>query len=481
MLDAGVVLAADRGAAAVAAELAEHALRLTSPDLPEEHRRRGLAAARAHQAAGEWTRARTISRDLLVETERTSEHVEALLLLAELESVERALPLLEEALRQADGRVALQAAVHCRLAWAARWRKGIRHATTALALADQLDDDVLRARARAVLAILGWFAGYAEASEDLLERVRDFAPAVGGEQLVQEALQAVANTFAPSSRREEVRAFFERELAEWRDRDERRIARAFWGLAWVELWAGRWTLAAAYAAAALDISNQYGLEVPQDHLPIAVIAAHRGELELAREHSERALALAEEQFLQSGTRLSTWRSSPWSRSGAETIRRLSGFDNADSRAAELGWREPSVRWWTADHVELLLELGRIDEAVSLIDRWEEDATRVHREWVLVQVTRCRGLVAAAQGERRAARPVFWSRRLHSTRGSVTRSGAPARCSHSASCVDAHGRNAPRGKRSRRRSAVSRSSARRRGSTRRTTSSGASAAAHVRRG
>ena len=153
-----------------------------------------------------------------------------------------------------------------------------------------------------------------------------------------------------------------------------------------------------YAAEALDISNQYGLEVPQDHLPISVIAVHRGELEFARQHSARALALAEEQFLESWhppqhlavlALVAIWE-------GDESAA-ASGFSKADARAAELAWREPSVRWWTPDHVELLLELGRIDDAVALIDRWEEDGTRVQREWVLAHVTRCRGLVAAAEG------------------------------------------------------------------------------------
>src|SRR5207245_605891 len=46
-----------------------------------------------------------------------------------------------------------------------------------------------------------------------------------------------------------------------------------------------------------DIAIQYGLEVPQDHLPIALVAVHRGGLELARGHSERALELAEQQFV----------------------------------------------------------------------------------------------------------------------------------------------------------------------------------------
>ena len=64
----------------------------------------------------------------------------------------------------------------------------------------------------------------------------------------------------------------------------------------------------------------------------------------------------------------------------------------------MGWREPSVRWWTGDHVELLLEVGRIEDAVRLLDVWEADAARVAREWVLAHVTRCRGLVAAARGD-----------------------------------------------------------------------------------
>jgi DNA-binding CsgD family transcriptional regulator len=58
-------------------------------------------------------------------------------------------------------------------------------------------------------------------------------------------------------------------------------------------------------------------------------------------------------------------------------------------------------------VEALLQLGKIDQAVSIVDRWESDAIRLgHRESdatrfgrarILAHVTRCRGLVAAAQG------------------------------------------------------------------------------------
>jgi DNA-binding CsgD family transcriptional regulator len=396
-LDEAARLAVDRGASAVAAELAEHAVRLTPLDAGEERRRRAMAAARAHHAAGEWTRARTIAAELLAETEIASWRAEALILLAELESVDRAAALLEEALREAASRPALRSAIHCRLAWAQRFRTGFDHAGAALELAEQLDNDVLRARARAVQAILAWFRGEAEAPGDLPALAQDLPSALGGDRLVQEATQAIVNTLAPSSKRNEARALLEREHREWLERDEPRSARALWGLAWVEFWAGRWELAAEYSARAHDISIQYGLEVPQDHLPIAVIAVHRGQLELAREHSERALDLAEEQLgfhppqhLAVLGLVALWSGD---RSAA-----VEWFDKADRRAGALGWGEPSVRWWSSDHAELLLELGRIDDAVRIVDSWEADAARVARQWVLAHVTRCRGLVAAAYGE-----------------------------------------------------------------------------------
>jgi DNA-binding CsgD family transcriptional regulator len=395
VLDDAAQLATDRGASAVAAELAEQALRLTPVDGRDERHRRALAAARAHHAAGEWTRAQTIVTDLLAETEIGPWRAEGLVLLADLESADRSAAMLEEALREAASLPELQAIIHCRLAWATRFKNGSEHIRAALELAEQLEDDVLWARARAVQAILGWFAGNAETPLDLPARTHDFATAVGGEQLVQEATLAVVNTLAPSSTRDEARALFEREHQEWRERDEPRSARALWGLAWVEFWAGRWTIAAEHAASAHDISIQYGLEVPQDHLPIAVIAVHRGQLELAREHSERALKLAEEQFVfhppQHMAILGL--AALWSGDRSAAAEWLG---KADRRAAELGWGEPSVRWWSADHAEMLLELGRIDDAVRVVDVLEADGMRTGREWVLAHVTRCRGLVAATQ-------------------------------------------------------------------------------------
>ncbi len=395
LLDQKATEATQSGASEVAAELAEQALRLTPSDDRDEPRR-ALRAARAQHVAGEWTRARTIASDLLSETRAGELRAETLVLLAELESLDRAEELLDEALRETDSHAGLQSIIHCRLAWATRFKGGFEHAQAALRLAEQLDDDVLRTRAEAVQSILGWFAGEAETTEDLPSRSHEFASAVGGEHLVQEATLAIVNTLAPRDRRDEARFFFEGEHNRWRERDEPRSARALWGLSWVEFLTGSWQLAATYADRAHDISIQYGIEVPQDHLPIALIALHRGELDVAREHSTRALELAEEQFaIHPPQHLAILGlAALWSDDAATAARWLA---KADAQAASLGWREPSVRWWTPDFAEMLLTSGRTADAVSLVDTWEADAVRVRRPWVLAHVTHCRGLIAAAAG------------------------------------------------------------------------------------
>lgn len=393
-LDDAVRMAVDRGAVAASAELAELALRMTPTDEFEASCRRTLAAARAHQVAGEWTRAQAMATELLARTDVGSWRAEALMLLAEL-SVDNDAALLGEALREAAS-PGLKARIHCRLAWATRFEPGRSHVAEALELSDRLGDVGLRQRVGAVAAVLDWFAGTAPAPSDLAAITQHLPNSVGGERVVKEATQAVANALAPASARGQARALLEGECADSLDRDEPRTARAQWGLAWVEFWAGRWALAADYADRAFEISSQYGLEVPQDHLPIAVIAVHRGQLELAREHSERALVLAEQQFGFHPPQhvavlglVELWRGEP--------AAALDRFAEADHRAKALGWGEPSMRWWTPDHVELLLGQSRLADAVDLLDVWTADADRTQREWVLADVTRCRGLVAAANG------------------------------------------------------------------------------------
>jgi DNA-binding CsgD family transcriptional regulator len=258
-----------------------------------------------------------------------------------------------------------------------------------------LPDDVLRFEALAQLAVLGGMVGDAE-TPTYAARAHDLATAAGDPLLLREANVLVSRMLFDSGSIDEGRAALGQEYREWQERDELFSAQVRWDLAWLELWAGRWELAAEHAAHARDVSVQYGVERNQDYIPIAWVAVHRGQLELAQEEAKRALELCDEQIgfhpplLQAVPGLvALWRGD------AATAAEL--LAKADRQAQALGWRAPDARPWTADYAEALLELGRIDEAVRVIDLWEADAARLARPRVLAHVTRCRGLVAAARG------------------------------------------------------------------------------------
>lgn len=405
-LEAAATVAADRGASAGAAELAEGAWRLTPASDADERRLRALAAARAHRAAGEWTRARTILGDLLDEPGIGAVRAEALFLLAGLEGLDRGIALLEEALREASSRPALQVAIQCRLAWTARFTKGfdggLEHARAALHLADAVGDDALRIDALDMMVFFGSAVGDPEATAHA-KRAHDIALATGDEGLLRRARLLQVNGIEKKDH-SAARELLEREYEEARARDELSAAEALQSLAWVELWAGRWGRAADYAERSYDVVTQYGLEVPWAHVPIAVVAAHRGRLELARVHSERSLRLAEQQFgRHTPVHLGTL-GFVAAQSG-DPQAALRWFEEAEEVTSRLGWREATRRWWVADQVEALLALDRVDEAVRVLDAWEADC-KPDDDWVLADVARCRGLVEAALGNVGAAAALF---------------------------------------------------------------------------
>ena len=399
LLDDAAKVAADRGASAFAAELGEHAVRLTPADELDNRHRRELAAARAHLAAGEWTRARTIAADLRAEAETAALRAEALLVLAEFEHDDLAVPVLEEALREASCDARLQTLIRIRLAWAERFRKGFDAAydstRDALELADRLDDDVLRFQAIVQLETLAGRVGNLQPA--YAEQARAVATKAGDPRLLRAANLLIAGMLADSGNIYGARAMLEHEYEEWQERDELFCSSVLWDLSWLELSAGRWELAEEHATRARDIHVQYGVERNQDYIPIAWVAVHRGQLELAQEVSERALELCEEQIgfhpplLQAVPGLvALW--------GGDVVTAADSLGRADRQASALGWSFSDARPWTADYAEALLELGRIDDAVGVVDVWEADATRRGRARSLAEVTRCRGLVAAAQGD-----------------------------------------------------------------------------------
>ena len=401
-LDDAATIAAERGASADAAELAEQAMRLTPANERGERHRRALAAARAHRAAGEWTRARTIASELLAAEEVGPLRAEALVLLAELEGLDRATALLEEALHEAT--VAAGAAgghpVQARLGGALQG--GVRPRARARASGARARRRGRRRRAAGrcarMLAFLGGAVGDPQAA----------AHAARAHELRSHRRRAAAEEDAARSRRVRARQTTRRpgrsssgSTASSRERDELAAAEALNSLSWVELWGGRWELAAECAERAYEIT-------PVRARSAMGPRADRGDRCSSRSARARPRALgagaaARARSSSGCTRQSIsgrWASSLCRSGDLQEATRW--FAEAEAVTTRLGWRGPGHRWWIADQVETLLALDRVDDAVRILDAWEADARRLGRDRVLAQVTRCRGLVAAARGDVAAA-------------------------------------------------------------------------------
>jgi DNA-binding CsgD family transcriptional regulator len=227
-------------------------------------------------------------------------------------------------------------------------------------------------------------------------RCHELAVATGDASLIRESAVALADAMQERGDRDAARAIIEREYRFWNERDEPAAAELLATLAWFDFDAGRWDDAAGRAARALETNLQYGLDVPWNHLPVAVIAAHRGELETAREHSGLALRLAEKQFgRRTPVLLATQGVVAFF--GGDLREAADRFAEAAEVTARLGWRNPGHLWWVPDHVETLLALGAEQAAVDVLDRWESEAARTGSEVSRAHALRCRGLVAAHQG------------------------------------------------------------------------------------
>ena len=290
MLEEAARLPRSRGAVIAAAELAEHALRLTPSEAVEDQHRRTIAAARARLESGDAVRARTLALELLPRT-RASRRAEALVLLSDIEGVwsrlERAIELRRDALAAAAGVPALLVEIHQWLAGFVRSTEGEAagdlHATAALELADALDDDSLRALALSALAE-GRFRTGVPGALSLVEQAVRLAKRAADPRLRLRVDFMAANLFVWAYELDRARELLESIDREWSERDEEVSATVLWWLGMIELRSGRFPLAADYAERAREIERQYmiGDREEPDVWLVALIAAHRGDLDRAR-------------------------------------------------------------------------------------------------------------------------------------------------------------------------------------------------------
>ena len=114
-----------------------------------------------------------------------------------------------------------------------------------------------------------------EDGPQLAEQAYELAVATGDSELLKEAGFALGHVLLWSDSTERARTFLEAEQLRWCDRDEEMSGFALWALAFVELRAGRWSLAAEYAARVREMNLQRGVDDSEAPQSAYAVAAHR--------------------------------------------------------------------------------------------------------------------------------------------------------------------------------------------------------------
>jgi DNA-binding CsgD family transcriptional regulator len=396
-----------RGAPAAAAELTELALRLTPPDDVDDLFRRMLDCADRHRDAGDGRRAITLLEQARETAPPGLARAAVLVRLATTVSLvdgpREAVDLYREALADAEGDAALRAQIHLRLAddvsETEDRERGLAHAELAVQAASRADDSTLRCEALASFALLHFGVGRGiprERMDEALALERSLL------QWPQAGVAALAHAFQLvwSGELDRARSILEASCATLNARDDLREADALWLLSILEWRAGNWDLAASRAADTLALREQFGRAglQPIAEMPSAMIAAHRGHVDEARDRSERALSLAQ----TGGVRIAL--------SGHRCVLGFIELSCGDPAAAlvylEPAWEirdsvrllEPGHRLELADTLEAMIAVGRLEDAEAKLSVWEERSRTLDRSWALAITARCRGLLLAAQGD-----------------------------------------------------------------------------------
>ena len=401
--------AAARGASATAAELAEQALRLTPAEDPVERCGRAIDAGWYAFIAGDASRAWALLEQASSTAPSATLHARALVRLAWLDhhagdrhvAVER----YRSALEAASGDTALEAEAHSLLAWCVFIMRedvplAARHARTAVELAERLEDPVLLTDSLAVLGQVEFFGGGGLPSP-AMERAlaTPVEPADG--RVLRQPRQHWAILLLDADRFDEARGHLLHIHQLALDHgDESALPWPLMRLSQLELLAGDWGKAIAYADDGLEAALQTGQRPPQADLLCtrALVLAHLGRAEEARAVATEGLRLARSCGAGIGRRIALWALGFLDLSvddAAAAHERLEALRASSGRA---GIVDPGENRYLGDLGESLVALGRVAEAEELACELNELGRSLERPSALAVAERVRGLASVEAGD-----------------------------------------------------------------------------------
>jgi DNA-binding CsgD family transcriptional regulator len=403
-LDAAAKQAAARGALAAAADLSELAGELTPGD-PALDRERRLRAAALHRLAGNAERAASMLEQLLVEVPSGSERADVLFELASTErpDTQTRIELLDEASAHAaddDVRSARILAFRSLLHTLTGAAGGaLTDARAAMERAERVSDPALIATAIASLGITEGWAG--EGSAGLLEHGAEIEHRLGLILAYNESPRYVLSRLQlRQGETDRARTVLEELEATAAARgDEYSRVQILWSLGLLEWSAGHWPEALDHVTAAYDLTEQtqFGHSRAWVGRVKALIEADLGLVDKSRASAREALASAGVSkddlygILSLGALGRVELMLGDLEAAGSYLRELPG------RLLAAGAGDPTVPVW-ADAIETLVGLGELEFASGYLDAYEEHAGRLGSPWALAAAWRCRGLLAAAEGD-----------------------------------------------------------------------------------
>jgi DNA-binding CsgD family transcriptional regulator len=408
-LDAAARLASRRGAPAAAAEFMELA-----DELGDNSPERQIVCAALHFNAGDAARARAILEQILSAPAPASVHAEALGLLGLWSlldgSSREAAQLLARAVDGAAQHDRLLIQILVPLSFArlniGEFDGATRAVHEAVITATRLNEPALLSQALSMREQVGFLVGdgFEEANLQKALQLDDAGdpPSAMLWPVVHHAVLLAGMGRLDEGRRE-LRAIRRRYIE--RGADGEWMMGAFHS-ALIEIWRADFAEASLIGEDAMVRARQLDGDLP---LAVALmmqasVAAHAGDEQAARR--DAAAALAALQRCDSPALVTVWPTTTLGflevslgnyQAAVDVLEPLLSAVDKAPRATEI-----FVTPFVPDAAEALIQLGRLDEAHSLIGALEGNGARLDRPWMLAAGARCRAMLLAARGDVGAA-------------------------------------------------------------------------------
>jgi DNA-binding CsgD family transcriptional regulator len=396
-----------RGAPRPAALLLDRAGELTTHDQVDAAHIRAVDAAFLHYESGDSRRAEARLRDVIAALPPGGRRARALMRLARVRSYQdqdEATELFLQAIAEAgDDRetlaVAHEGVATCLFRRRESLVEAVEHADLAAQLAFEMGDGALAAEALGSKLLPESLLGRESAAETAA-RALDVQEEAKDRRVLAQPLWMVSVYWWWTDAVDPAREANREALRRARDLgDESSAPYVLLLTAMIEVLLGEFDAAQRSALEGQELAEQSGQTMPLAYnLAIeSLVEAHRGRPDAARSAARRALDLVPQTAgrpaeLVAYTALGHLE---LSLGDADAAHAVLGSIIEFARSQSFG--EPGAMRFVVDDVEALIELGRRDDALELLEWYEENARRLERVSALGNCARCRGLLSAQAG------------------------------------------------------------------------------------